>query len=78
MPRKEKSAKNCRKSGRENILRKDDGRLDFYEAFRKNVICVENFPRYNIVPYERKVCRNYDHLENAFRRNAILFFQRID
>ena len=40
-------------------------------AFRRNAICVENFPRYNIVPQERKVCRNYDHLENAFRRNAI-------
>ena len=40
-------------------------------AFRRNAICVENFPKYNKVPYERKVCRNYDNLENAFRRNAM-------
>ena len=64
----------CRKFSQINKFRRNERFVEKRvprNAFRRNAICVENFPKYNKVPYERKVCRNYDNLENAFRRNAI-------
>ena len=48
----------------------DDGRLDFYEAFRRNAMCVEIFPN------KIKFHRNERFVEkrvprNTFRRNAM-------